>query len=120
MFIGLTRGELVPYGSYYLTGFLHEKPLAKLRADLSLLGLERQADKKEPEDHIAAEFDVMRMILIAQGTPVVDAQTFFNKHIQPWAEKFFSDLARAEHAVFYRAVAAFGSQFIKAETQLMK
>jgi TorA maturation chaperone TorD len=120
LFIGLTQGELVPYGSYYQTGFLHEKPLARLRADLGLLGLERQQDKREPEDHIAAEFDVMRLILVAQGTPVIDAPTFFSKHILPWAEKFFTDLGQADSAVFYRAVAAFGAQFIKLETQLIK
>src|SRR5216683_610749 len=28
LFIGIGRGELLPSGSYYLTGFLHERPLA--------------------------------------------------------------------------------------------
>lgn len=120
LFIGLTQGEMIPYGSFYQTGFLNEKPLALLRKDLAQLGLERQDDKKEPEDHIAAEFDVMRMILSAQGTPVVDAATFFNRHIQPWAERFFSDLSKAKNAVFYLSVAGFASQFIKLETQLLK
>lgn len=120
LFIGLTQGEVVPYGSFYQTGFLHEEPLARLRQDLALLGLERQADKKEPEDHIAGEFDVMRLILTAQSTPVVDGQTFFCRHILPWAQKFFSDLAAADSAGFYRDVARFGLQFIKLETQLMK
>ncbi|KGM07226.1 putative formate dehydrogenase-specific chaperone [Methylophaga thiooxydans] len=120
LFIGLTQGEIIPYGSFYQTGFLNEKPLALLRKDLAQLGLERQDDKKEPEDHIAAEFDVMRLILSAQGTPVVDASTFFNRHIQPWAERFFSDLAVAKNAVFYRSVAGFANQFIKLETQLLK
>ena len=41
LFIGLGRGELLPYGSSYLTGFLHERPLARLRADLGPLGIER-------------------------------------------------------------------------------
>lgn len=56
VFIGLAQGEVIPYGSYYQTGFLHEKPLALLRADLALLGLSRQQEKKEPEDHIAAQW----------------------------------------------------------------
>lgn len=120
LFIGLTQGELVPYGSYYQTGFLHEEPLANLRQDLSQLGLERQQDTKEPEDHIAAEFDVMRLILSAQGTPVVDAQTFFSRHIQPWSQRFFSDLATADNADFYRAVAGLGLNFIEHETQWLK
>jgi len=120
LFIGLTQGELVPYGSYYQTGFLNEKPLAKLRADLSLLGLERQQDKREPEDHIAAECDVMRLILSAQGTPVINAETFFAVHLQPWVAKFFTDLAKADSADFYRAVAEFGQQFIELESRLIK
>jgi TorA maturation chaperone TorD len=120
LFIGLTQGEVVPYGSFYQTGFLHEEPLARLRHDLSQLGLERQQDKKEPEDHIAGEFDVMRLILTAQGTPVVDAPTFFRRHILPWAEAFFADLAVAGSANFYRELADFGANFIKLETQLLK
>lgn len=120
LFIGMTQGEIIPYGSFYQTGFLHEKPLALLRKDLAQLGLERQDERKEPEDHIAAEFDVMRLILSAQGTPLVDAQTFFKRHILPWADKFFSDLAAANNAVFYRSVAQFASEFLKLEQQLLK
>src|SRR5262249_25402942 len=37
LFIGIGRGELLPYGSYYLAGFLHERPLARLRGDLAEL-----------------------------------------------------------------------------------
>ena len=59
LFIGLVRGELVPYGSYYLTGFLHEKPLAKLRQDMGRLGVERDHDVLEPEDHIASLCEMM-------------------------------------------------------------
>lgn len=120
LFIGLTQGELVPYGSYYQTGFLHEEPLAELRQDLGLLGLERQQDKKEPEDHMAAELDVMRLILTAQGTPVVDATTFFSRHISPWAQQFFHDLAEAGSANFYRGVAELGQAFINSESQHLK
>lgn len=120
LFIGLTQGEIVPYGSFYQTGFLHEEPLARLRQDLSQLGLERKQHKKEPEDHIAGEFDVMRLILTAEGTPVVDAPTFFRRHILPWAEAFFADLAVAGSAKFYRELADFGANFIKLETQLLK
>jgi TorA maturation chaperone TorD len=59
LFIGLGRGELLPYGSYYLTGFLHERPLARLRADLSRLGVERAAGQAEPEDHAAILCEIM-------------------------------------------------------------
>lgn len=120
LFIGLTQGEVIPYGSYYQSGFLMEKPLAKLRTDLASLGLERQDDKAEPEDHAAAECDVMRLILSANGTPVIDAQTFFNRHIAPWMERFFQDLQKANSATFYRAVGLLGETFINSETELLK
>jgi len=41
LFVGLARGELLPYASYYLTGFLNERPLSRLRDDLAALGIER-------------------------------------------------------------------------------
>jgi len=119
VFIGLAQGEVIPYGSYYQTGFLHEKPLALLRADLALLGLSRQQEKKEPEDHIAAQCDVMRLLLSASGTPIVTAEVFFNRHLAPWAEKFFGDLQTADSATFYGAVGQFGKAFIQHEKQLM-
>lgn len=117
LFIGLTQGEVIPYASYYLTGFLNEKPLADLRADLSRLGLARQADKKEPEDHVAGLCDVMRLILTAKGTPVVTAEQFFNQHMGQWLLKFFADLQKAPSAEFYAAVAVFGQQFFTDESQ---
>ena len=59
LFIGLGRGELLPYGSYYLTGFLHERPLARLREDLAPLGIERVDGNYEPEDHAATLCEIM-------------------------------------------------------------
>ena len=59
LFIGLGRGELMPYGSYYLTGFLHERPLARLREDLGQLGIERTEGNAEPEDHAATLCEIM-------------------------------------------------------------
>ncbi len=44
LFMGIGRGELMPYASWYLTGFLMERPLAALRQDLKTLGFERRRD----------------------------------------------------------------------------
>lgn len=117
LFIGITQGEVVPYGSFYQTGFLNEKPLAELRADLSRLGLARTEEAAEPEDHAAGVCDVMRLILSAEGTPIVDASTFFNRHLAPWMRDFFSDLQRADSAQFYSAVGLLGDAFIELETR---
>jgi TorA maturation chaperone TorD len=118
LFIGLGRGELLPYGSYYLTGFLMEKPLGDLRDDLDRLGFEREADVHEPEDHIAALCEVMVM-LIQEGCSTVIQQDFFTKHIDSWGQQFFADLAVAKNAVFYRAVARFAAAFINLEKRYL-
>jgi len=114
LFVGLGRGELVPYGSWYLTGFLMEKPLGELRRDLALLGFDRQEGVAEPEDHVAALFEVMSM-LILDGVPVETQRAFFDKHIGCWVSRFFADLAAAETAVFYRAVGHLGAAFADLE-----
>ncbi|MEZ5534286.1 MAG: molecular chaperone TorD family protein [Thiolinea sp.] len=116
LFIGLGRGEVVPYGSWYLTGFLMEKPLGQLRTDLELLGFERDPSVKEPEDHIAALCEVMAL-LIQEGSPLSTQSQFFLKHMSKWLDRFFDDLTHAASASFYQAVARFGAAFIAFERQ---
>lgn len=116
LFIGLGRGEVVPYGSWYLTGFLMEKPLGQLRDDLRALGFARDPAVKEPEDHIAAMCEVMAM-MTQENRDLDTQQQFFSKHMMKWAGRFFEDLANAESASFYEAVARFGSAFITFEQQ---
>ena len=115
LFIGVTHGELIPYGSYYQTGFLMEEPLAELRADLSRLGLEKHEDTAEPEDHVSAQCDVMRLILMAEGTPVVTDKEFFLHHLKPWMINFFTDLAKTNTSNVYSVVGEFGKAFINME-----
>jgi TorA maturation chaperone TorD len=114
LFIGLGRGELVPYGSWYITGFLMEKPLGKLRDDLAQLGFQRNEDVCEPEDHVAALCEVMLM-LIEEGASVELQAHFFNTHMADWIKRFFIDLSEAKAAVFYCGVGRFGAAFIELE-----
>ena len=119
LFIGLGRGELAPYGSYYLTGFLQEKPLADLRDDLARLGVARRDEVPEPEDHIAALCEVMAgLIEGAYGAPAELAlqRRFFDAHLAPWAERFFRDLERAGAARLYRPIGSIGRIFFAVET----
>lgn len=116
LFIGIGRGELVPFGSWYLTGFLMEKPLSLLRTDLQALGFERQPDITEPEDHVAALSEVMAM-LISDGVAHETQQDFFEKHLSAWMGRFFTDLQNAGSATFYRAVGQFGDALIKLESR---
>jgi len=118
LFIGLGRGELLPYASYYLTGFLHEKPLADLRGALAKLGIERVATIKEPEDHVAALCEVMAgLITGAFGPPasIEKQRTFFDTFIVPWAPRFFHDLEAGQSAALYAAVGRVGRLFIHIE-----
>jgi TorA maturation chaperone TorD len=118
LFIGLGRGELLPYASYYLTGFLHERPLAKLRGDLAALGVERAEGVAEPEDHIATLCEVMAGLIDGSlGDGAEHDRRIFERHLRPWAERFFADLEQAEAARFYRAVGRLGRIFIGIETE---
>ena len=114
LFIGLGKGEVVPYGSWYLTGFLMEKPLSDLRDDLAKLGYERNASVVEPEDHVAALCEVISL-MIAEGTELSEQNSFFQSHLVNWVDQFFGDLSKAKSAVFYKAVARFGAAFIALE-----
>lgn len=117
LFIGMARGELVPYGSWYMTGSLMEKPLARLRDDLALLGFERQESVFEPEDHLAALCEVMSL-LISENRGYGTQQEFWSQHMKPWAERFFRDLQNAKHAVFYTTVGLLGEAFMQQEDAL--
>lgn len=112
LFIGIGRGEVVPFASWHLTGSLMEKPLASIRHDLELLGLEREEQVKEPEDHISALCEVMSL-LTAEEEEL--QQLFFNKHIATWFSKFVTQINQAEHASFYKAVAELTNAFMSLE-----
>jgi TorA maturation chaperone TorD len=118
LFIGLGRGELLPYGSYYLTGFLHERPLARLREHLARLEIERSPGNAEPEDHAAILCEIMSGLLRRHlSAPTGADRELFDAHLAPWIGRFFADLERAERADFYRHVGALGRLFIEIETQ---
>lgn len=120
LFIGVARGELMPYASYYLTGFLHGKPLAALRGDMTKLGIARNAGVAEPEDHIGSLCEMMAGLITGAFDAPADLATqrrFFNAHIAAWAPRFFTDLEAAKHAVFYMPVARLGRLFIDIEIQ---
>ena len=118
LFIGIGRGELMPYGSYYLTGFLHERPLARLREDLLPLGIERSEGNAEPEDHAATLCEIMAGLAGGRfGAPAGADQRIFERHLAPWLGHFFADLERADAARFYKPVGTIGRVFMDIETE---
>jgi len=118
LFVGIGRGELVPYASYYLTGFLNERPLARLRNDLARLGIERVEGKAEPEDHAAMLCELMAGLADRRFDKAgrVDRE-LFERHVSPWMGRFFADLEQAQVANFYRRVGRVGRIFIAIETE---
>jgi len=118
LFIGLGKGEVVPYGSWYLTGFLMEKPLSDLRDDLKKLGFERSESVTEPEDHAAALCEVFSL-MISDDTELSLQQHFFFTHMANWMGSFFNDLTDAKSAIFYKALGRFGAAFIAFENEYL-
>jgi len=118
LFIGIGRGELLPYGSYYLSGFLQERPLARLREDLARIGIARSEGVVEPEDHAAILFEIMAGIIAGDlAAPQGSDQQIFEKHLSSWIGRLFTDMERADSADFYRHVAVVGRAFMDIEME---
>lgn len=120
LFIGVGRGELIPFSSYYLTGFLHEKPLARLREDMATLGIARRDDVHEPEDHAASILEIMAGLIdgrFGARQPLSLQKQFFDAHVGSWMPVFFRDLDGASSAVVYAALAQVAQRFLEIETR---
>ena len=118
LFIGVGRGELLPYASYYLTGFLHERPLARLRQDLCRFDIARAEGVAEPEDHAGILCEIMAGLTSGQlPAPEGADRTIFENHIAPWMGRFFADLERAEAAQFYKPLGTMGRIFTEIEAE---
>jgi TorA maturation chaperone TorD len=120
LFGGVGKPEVFLYGSYYLAGFLNEKPLADLRTDLSALGLARDEQRGETEDHIAYVFEVMRFLIAGDDVAVCNLEQqrrFFRAHVQSWVERMAETVEAHPRAQLWREVAAFTRAFVQVETQ---
>ena len=123
LFIGLGRGELLPYASYYVTGNLHDKPLAALRRDMGRLGIARSEGTKDPEDNLASIMEMMAGLILGRyGDPAgIEAQAaFFEAHLAPWAGRFFTDLEAAKEAKLYVPVGTLGAAFMRIEAEAFR
>jgi len=118
LFVGLGRGELLPYASYYMTGFLNERPLSRLRDDLASLGVERAENSFEPEDHVATLCEIMAGLAGGRFPASPEAQrAFFEKHVSRWMGRLFADMETVKSAKFYRSVGSFGRLFLEIESE---
>jgi TorA maturation chaperone TorD len=120
LFGGVGKPEVYLFGSYYLSGFLNEKPLAALRADVAALGLARDESMSETEDHVAYLCEVMRYLIAGDDVAIANLtrqQAFFACHVLPWVPRMCDAVAQHPKAHFYRALAAFTQAFVSVESQ---
>lgn len=118
LFVGVGRGELLPYASYYLTGFLYERPLVRVREDLAVLGLRRDEDVAEPEDNVGFLCEVMAGLALGRFAAAEPFhKRFFERNLAPFAARFFSDLEQAPSARFYRSIGRLGRIFMELERE---
>lgn len=118
-FIGVGRPEIMLYGSYYMSGFLNEKPLVNLRDDLAKLGLTRDEALVETEDHIAFLCEVMRYLILADDPPVpfADQRAFFQAHMASWYDRMADDIEAGANTDFYKTVGRMTRVFFDVERQ---
>ena len=120
LFGGIGKPEVYLFGSHYLSGFLNEKPLAKLRGELQVLGLSRDESMPETEDHIAYLCEVMRYLIAGDDVAVANLtrqRSFFSDHVQPWAPLMCAAIAAHPKARFYASLSAFTAAFVDVEAQ---
>lgn len=120
LFGGVGKPDVYLFGSFYLSGFLNEKPLAALRGDLAALGLARDETMPETEDHFACVCEVMRYLIAGDDVEVANLtqqQKFFGAHVQPWVPAMCEAITAHPKAQFYAALAAFTAAFVCVETQ---
>ena len=118
-FISTGRPAVMVFGSFYLAGFLNEKPLAQLRDELAKMGLARRGDCHDSEDHISALCDVMRFLIAgdpASAPVALEAQRdFFVRYIKSWNTQFCDAVNSANETCFYKHVAQFAREFFELE-----
>ncbi|RYY68446.1 MAG: molecular chaperone, partial [Comamonadaceae bacterium] len=120
LFGGIGKPEVYLFGSHYLTGFLNERPVARLRDDLAALGLARDESMPETEDHIAYLCEVMRYLIAGDDVAVANLTKqgeFYAAHLQPWVPQMCDAVAAHPRARFYAAVAGFAQAFFSVEQQ---
>ena len=120
LFGGVGKPEIYLYGSHYLSGFLNEKPLARLRTDLAALGLARNEAMSETEDHIAYLCEVMRYLIAGDDAAVSNLarqSEFFASHILPWAARMCDTIVAHPRARFNAKLASFAAAFVSVESQ---
>jgi len=122
LFVGTGKAEVTPYASYYLAETGREKILARLRGELAAWGLARSEGAHEPEDHMAALFDIMRHLISlgSEDAALQRQQEFFDRYIARSYPGFCGAISKSERANFYKHVAHFAERFLVVEAEALK
>ena len=121
IFVGTGRAEVSLYATYYLAETGREAILVELRTELAAMGLSRRETSREPEDHIAALFDVMRHLIErdAADAALQDRRRFFDRFIERSYQPFCTAVQQSGRAEFYARVAALTRAFLDVEREAM-
>lgn len=120
LFHGVGRPDVLLYASHHLSGYLNDKPLAALRADLAELGLAKDELRGETEDHVAFVLEVMRYLIAGDDIAVCNLERqrkFFRSHVQTWVGSLCEAVSAHPRANAYARLADFTRAFVEVETQ---
>jgi len=121
LFVGVGQSIVSPYTTRYRGDAAAAMWLAQLRADLFTLGVARRDGVKEPEDHVAALADVMRLLITDDGLSprerVARQHGFFMKYLAPAYRELGGAISAAREADFYRRVGDLLVAFLDLESE---
>ncbi len=119
LFVGVGKCEVNLHASYWLTGFMMEKPLVELRTDLAKLKLGRRPGATILEDHLSALCETMRVLVAGDGerapAPIATQRDFFERHLSPWVFLCCDATMQSPLASYYVRVAQLNSSFMAVE-----
>lgn len=123
LFVGVGKSEVNLHGSFYLTGFMMEKPLADVRASLANLGLARRSGANLVEDHLATLCETMRVLIAGEvdllPQSIAVQKSFFEQHLGPWYAECCTAIEQSSLANFYRLVAKLTTIFLGLEAEAL-
>jgi TorA maturation chaperone TorD len=117
VFVGTGRAEVSLYASHYLVDTAKERVLVALRDELLELGLARAEGAHEPEDHMAALFEVMRHLIEngSEDAALRRQKKFFTAYMGRAYNPLTERVMASTKTSFYRYVARFMKAFCDIE-----
>lgn len=122
VFVGVGKAPITPYVSFYLAETAREKILVRLKEELASVGLARAGNAAEPEDHIAAVFEVMRHLieLGSDDAALQQQKRFFSLYLASSYAEFCAAISRSAQTNFYKPVGEFARAFLHIESESVK